>query len=185
MINKIVKSKDQTLLEEAYSLVQDSVIIAELFDTAKKSLNWKKGNTHDYSTRFRGPNGRTYNIILQQAYWMDDEKKVLNIFKKFKGIDAQAAAESTSTYHLEFSDTEHGIDISGEGSAAAVFGIVANALADLVSSTPRIKTLVLSAKEPSRRSLYSRLLPLLARKLGDWKVLMSKNKQYYYLEKTA
>ena len=181
-----MKSKDQTLLEEAYSLVQDSVIITELFDTVKKSLKWKKGNTHDYSTRFKGPNGRTYNIsLLPASYMADDDEKLLSIFKKFKGIDAQKAVDSISIYHLEFSDTEHGIDISGEGSAAAVFGIVANAVADLVSSTPRIKTLVLSAKEPSRRSLYSRLLPLLARKLGDWKVLMSKNKEYYYLEKSA
>lgn len=180
-----MKSRDQLLLEKAYSLVQDSVIITELFDTAKKSLKWKKGSMNDYHARFKGPNGRTYSINLKLAYWMDDEEKVLNIFKKFKGIDAKKAAESISTYHLEFLDTEHGIDISGEGSATAIFGIVANAVADLVSSTPRIKALVLSAKEPSRRSLYSRLLPFLARKLGDWKVFMSKNKQYYYLEKIA
>jgi hypothetical protein len=175
-----MKSKDQLLLEAAY----DSIIITELFDTSKK-ITWKKGSMNDYHARFKGPNGRTYNISLTQAFHMDNDEKVLNIFKKFKGIDAKAAAESISTYHLEFSDTEHGIDISGEGSAAAVFGIVVNAVADLVSFTPRIKTLVLSAKEPSRRSLYSRLLPFLARKLGDWKLLVSKNKEYYYLEKNA
>ena len=178
-----MKSKDQLLLEEAY----DSIIITELFDTSKK-ITWKKGSMNDYRARFKGPNGRTYDISLQQAYWMGDEEKVLSIFKKFKGNDekkATQAAESISSYHLEFSDTEHGTDISGEGSAAAVFGIVANAVADLLSSTPIIKIIILSAKEPSRRSLYSRLLPFLARKLGGWNLLMSKNKEYYYLEKNT
>ena len=181
-----MKSKDQALLEEAYSLVQDSVIVTELFDTVKKSLKWSPSSSYKiYDTGFKGPNGRNYNISLTQASWMYDEKTASDIFKKFKGIDAQEAAESTSTYHLEFSDTKHGMDISGEGSAAAVFGIVVNAVADLVSSTPRIRALVLSAKEPSRRRLYSRLVPVLAKKLGNWKVLTSKNKEYYYLEQSA
>ena len=182
-------NKDQKLLEEAYKQVVESflakneeplILVNELFDTTKK-LKWQKSSLDDYSTKFKAPNGRTYEIDVMKSFYINFPDKV---YQSYEGDDKSfhRMFSDDEAYTLEFGDEEHGKDITGEGSSAAVFGIVINAVKKLVESTPSIKTLFLSAKEPSRRSLYSRLVPLFARQLG-WNFQISKNKKYYYLEK--
>jgi hypothetical protein len=186
-----MKSKDQQLLEEAYGKVyiDRKTVINELFDT-KKKIKWQKPKDEfeNYQASFKAPNGKTYGILLAPTQWAVDEDEM---FEGFPGTEEEfdsifgmsSGADLPTSYLLEFSDEDDDtIEITGEGSAAAVFGIVANAVTDLIKNHSHIKHVVFSAKEPSRRSLYSRLAPIIAKRNG-FKLSVSENKQFYYLSR--
>lgn len=186
-----MKSKDQQLLEEAYEKIslKDRIVISELFDT-KKKLKWEKPTDEfgNYQATFKAPNGKTYGILLAPTQWAMDEDEMFQGFdgteEEFNSIFGMSSGTGLPTsYLLEFSDEDDDtIDITGEGSAAAVFGIVANAVTDLIKKHAHIKHIVFSAKEPSRRSLYSRLAPIIAKRNG-FKLNVSKDNQFYYLSR--
>jgi len=57
-------------------------------------------------------------------------------------------------------------DIAGTGSSATVFELVAYGLREIISNHSDIEGLFFTAKEPSRRKLYQRLIKLLAAEAG-------------------
>ena len=165
-------------------------VIEELFDTSKK-LRWQvpPDEFSDYNASFKAPNGNRYNINLTPTQWSSiDEVDMLQGFKgsdrEFDKIFAMHHGDGLpGSYVISFSeesDRETRYDITGEGGASSVYGIVINGLSDLLNNRPHIKCLLFLGIEPSRRSLYSRLAPMVARKSG-FKFYASRDKKYFYL----
>ena len=163
-------------------------IIEELFDTNKK-LKWvvPKDEFSDYDASFKAPNGKRYTINLTPTQWSSiDEVDMLQGFrgsdKEFDRIFGMHQGDGLpESYVISFAD-DSGYDITGDGGASSVYGIVINGLSTLLNSRPHIKCLLFLGIEPSRRSLYSRLAPLVAKK-SRFKFYASKNKKYFYLLK--
>jgi hypothetical protein len=83
-------------------------------------------------------------------------------------------------YDVYFSHKEHGLDISGTGSAFKVFSAVHQLIRWVINHQKQygVKGLYFSAREPSRRKLYNKLAPLMAQQLG-WKFTTEANKMPY------
>jgi len=167
-------------------------LITELFDT-KAKVRWSvpKDEFGNFKAIFTAPNGKKFRISLLPTQWetFDEEE----IYQGFEGSDddfdemfgMHYGSGLPRSYTVEFADesgTKSNFDITGEGSASAIYGIVINAMSDLVAKRSHIKHLFFMAKEPSRRSLYSRLAPILAKK-GGFRINISKNKEFYYLSR--
>lgn len=158
-------------------------LLAELFNT-KQSAEWV---FHDgaFHTILEGPNNITYMMNLAPYWEIDIPPEAFNVKEM---TPEQWKRLKHGAWHVEFGDdeSEEQTEITGEQgmSSSKVFSLIGNAIMQKVKADPRIfKSLIFSAKEPSRRSLYTRLAPLLAKKLnkdvvvsddGSWFFIISK-----------
>lgn len=166
---------------ELRQLIRET-IIKELFDT-KEKIKWKSdgGDDPDYSAVFTGPNNRKYEIVLQFLDYLSLPDDVYTEASRLFPAEDIYDEFFDYGYHVEFGDTEEGKGITGLGGtdAAKIFGIVINALIDKIKKA-KIESIFFSAKEESRKSLYKKMVPLLASKLGMEQV---NNGKYFYLYK--
>ena len=140
-------------------------ILNEIFDTTVRASWSKPKSDYDvYKSSFKAPNGRKYEIELIPTWLANLPDKA---YQGFKGSDElfRRVFSDNGSYMLEFGDKEYGKDILDVGHSSAVFGIVINAVSNLVRKHKDIHALFFSAEEPSRRSLYKRMAPIIARKL--------------------
>lgn len=159
-------------------------LLKELFNT-KQETEW---SFYDggYSTILEGPDGTTYVLSLAPFYEVELPAELFNI--------KQLTPENWKTlqkgaWHVEFvSEHDEGsVDITGDKgiNASKVFGLIGNALLDKVKSNPNeFRSIVFSAKEKSRRSLYLRLAPILAKKLNKQLIVSSDNEWFFILSKS-
>ena len=164
-------------------------LLYELFTTRSGDEEWV-WDDNNWKTFIPGPKDINYLINLVHFWDIDlppsffDEDSFIT-----PEMARQLHKQASHSWIVEFgSDTEQEemTGITGEQGmeASKVFSIVGNAIIGKVKQDPNsFKNLVFSAKEPSRRSLYARLAPILAKKLGkdlvtspdgEWFFLMSK-----------
>jgi len=167
-------------------------LVAELFNTKSAIDNW---NWVDNAWRafIPGPNDINYMVNLVHFWdinlphsFFEEENPLPPLIAK------QLEKQASHSWVLEFgADEGDTTGITGEQgmSASKVFSMVGNAVIQKFKSDPNsFKNLAFEAKEPSRRELYRRLAPVIAKKLGltvtsltddedgEWFFLMSPNK---------
>lgn len=160
-------------------------LLAELFNT-KQSSEWI---FHDgaFHTILEGPNGITYMLNLASYWEMDLPAEAFNVKEM---SPEQWKTLKHGTWHVEFGSEEskEQTEITGEQgmSSSKVFSLIGNALLNKVKEQPKVfKNLAFSAKEPSRRSLYARLAPLLAKKLNKDVVVSDDGSWFFIVAKPA
>lgn len=159
-------------------------ILTELFNT-KQPAEWFF-NDGEFQTILEGPNNITYMLNLT-PYW--EVKLPAEAFNVKQMTPEQWKILEHGTWHVEFGDDEASDQIGVTGdqgmSSSKVFSLIGNALLDKVKKEPKIfKSLVFSAKEPNRQSLYARLTPILAKKLNKDVVVSDDGSWFYVLSKS-
>ena len=155
-------------------------LIAELFNTKQKAeWSFYEGG---FNTILEGPNNITYMLALAPFWELVLPPEIFNI-KELSPENWKTLEHGT--WHVEFGDdqSEELTEITGEqgSSASKVFSIIGHALIDKVKAEPTIfKNLVFSGKESSRRNLYTRLAPILAKKLNK-NLVVSADKEWYFI----
>ena len=90
---------------------------------------------------------------------------------------AYSEPEDPSDWEVEFRDARPDspskFGITGSGNAAQVFGTVVEIIREFLARRPDVTTLRFSAEEPSRQSLYKRML---SRLLPEWDVRVQHDK---------
>jgi hypothetical protein len=158
-------------------------LLRELFNT-KQEVDWDL-NGGSFVAGINGPNNTDFMLSLHPFWEMDIDAEAFNTkaltpeqWKKLKH----------GTWLVEFGDVESQdmTEITGEQgmSSSRVFSLVGNAILQKVKKEPEVfKNLVFAAREPSRRSLYARIAPVLGKKLnkdvaisddGGWFFLVTK-----------
>lgn len=155
-------------------------LLTELFNT-KQKVDWDF-NDGSFVTFVKGPNNTDFMLSLHPFWEMDIEPEAFNT----KALTPnQWKTLKHGTWLVEFADTESQdmTEITGEQgmSSSQVFSLIGNAVVEKVQEDPTIfKSLVFAAREPSRRSLYARLTPILAKKLNK-DMAISDNKGWFFL----
>ena len=159
-------------------------LLAELFNT-KQEVDWDL-NGGSFVAGIKGPNQTDFKLSLHPFWEMDIDAEAFNT----KALSPeQWKMLKHGTWLVEFGDVESQemTEITGEQgmSSSRVFSLVGNAVLEKVKKEPGVfKNLVFAAREPSRRSLYARLAPILAKKLnkdmaisddGGWFFILSKH----------
>jgi hypothetical protein len=158
-------------------------LVVELFNT-KQAADWDYTDG-TYNAFLEGPQGASYHLSLAPFWDTALEPEFYNI----KEITPEAwNVLQEGAWHVEFvSNADDGTTrITGDQGAQAskVFGIIGNALLEKVQANPKeFRSLVFQAKEPSRRSLYSRLAPILAKKLGKDLIISADQEWFLVLAK--
>lgn len=167
-------------------MIRITNLLAEIFDTEKR-IKWDAGDIFDdggdmFSGKFKAPNGKTYTIELEKLYVADlsDEDEAYNFARSVMSTEMFDEFVD-SGMNFEFSDESGSRSITGlVGSAAIkVFAIVINAVIKLANKY-NFKYIFFSANEPSRRSLYSKIVPIIANKVGMYQ---ANNGKFYILSK--
>lgn len=158
-------------------------ILTELFNT-KQEVDWEL-NGGSFIAGINGPNQTDFMLSLHPFWEMHIDAEAFNT----KALSPeQWRILKHGTWLVEFGDVEAQdmTEITGEQgmSSSRVFSLVGNAILEKVKKEPEVfKNLVFAAREPSRRSLYARLAPILAKKLnkdmaisddGGWFFLVQK-----------
>ena len=165
----------------------ENIVLSELLDT-DIPVEWDTDIASDglILGHFNAPNGRTYIIELKQLHQSDVENFAEHYVKICRLNSVEPVQEvineinNRNVWNVEFFDSRHesernrpgnntsktGYDILGTGGAAAVLSAVVYGLMDITLDYPSIKVLAFSAQEPSRKSLYSRMVKQVAGKLG-------------------
>lgn len=159
-------------------------LLAEVFDTEKR-IKWDAGDIFDdggdmFSGKFKAPNGKTYTIELEKLYMTDLSDEAYDFARSVMSPEMFDEFVD-SGMNFEFGDESGSRSITGlVGSAAIkVFAIVINAVMKLANKY-NFKYIFFSAAESSRRSLYSRIVPIIAKKVGMYQV---NNGKFYVLSK--
>jgi hypothetical protein len=155
-------------------------IVKELFDT-KETIRWKEGEDSDFTATFTGPNNQKYVIDITSLEYLNLPDSAVIVAGKLLPDEANEMFIDGQGYHVEFRDAKQGKGITGLGGtdSTKIFGIVINALVDKLKKE-KIELVFFSAKEPSRRELYKKIVLVIATKLGMKQV---NNGKYYYLYK--
>lgn len=165
----------------------ERLVLNELLDT-DIPVEWDTDIAHDglILGSFNAPNGRIYIIELKQLHQSDVENFAEHYVKicKLNSIEPEQKIineiNNKNVWNVEFFDSRHesernrpgsttsktGYEILGTGGAAAVLSAVVYGLMDITLDYPNIKVLTFSAEEPSRKSLYSRMVKQVSGKLG-------------------
>jgi hypothetical protein len=141
-------------------------LLTELFNT-KQKVDWDF-NEGSFETIIQGPNNIEYLLSLH-PFW--ESVLPAEAFNTKALKPEQWKRLEHGTWLVEFADIESDdmIDITGEQgmSSSQVFSLIGNAILEKVKKDPTIfKNIVFAAQEPSRRSLYARMAPILAKKLN-------------------
>lgn len=167
---------------EIQKLIVEEVkkVLFEIYDT-EIDLFWKP-IVGGMKAVFQGPEGKEYSIetvsfddlkhgpfrkrmvrAAQEAFPNDD----VDFRREFFESDNLIVEASFALLNPYGKNTGKTYEITNEVGfeAAKIFGIVINGLAAQVTQE-NIKGFMFSSEEPSRKSLYSRLGPSLARKIG-------------------
>jgi hypothetical protein len=155
-------------------------LLAELFNT-KQEAEWFY-NEGEFQTILRGPNDITYMLNLTPYWNIELPAEAFNVKQM---TPEQWKILEHGTWHVEFADDEASDQIGVTGdqgmNSSKVFSLIGNALLDKVKKEPKIfKSLVFSGEGQSRRSLYNKIAPVLARKLGK-DLVVSDNGEWYFL----
>lgn len=96
---------------------------------------------------------------LWVAEWQTQDRGFQAVFGKIEG--------EANAWEFDYAQTfpTHSMGITGGGNAAHVFSAVMSVLGDFVKEV-HPDTVIFSAQEPSRQSLYSKMLGRLARQFG-------------------
>ena len=156
-------------------------LIAELFNT-KQNSEWlyTNGSFHTILGSITDP--VTYMLKLDPFWELQLPAEAFDV-KEME--PEQWNVLKHGTWHVEFGDDESDdvVGISGTQGmkASRIFSLIGNAIIDKVNKEPKVfKNLAFSAKEPSRRSLYSKLAPVLAKKINK-DLVISDNGEWFYL----
>lgn len=155
-------------------------LLNELFNT-KQEVDWDL-NGGSFVAGINGPNNTDFMLSLHPFWEMDIDAEAFNT-KALK--PEQWKTLKHGTWLVEFGDVESQdmTEITGEQgmSSSQVFSLVGNAILQKVKKEPEVfKNLVFAAREPSRRSLYAKLAPILAKKLNK-DVAISDNGGWFFL----
>jgi hypothetical protein len=120
--------------------------IDELFRQGAAPWQWEKDTISKASTSFV-VNDTNYKFV---AYEVEDALRKWNI--QFFAVDGY--------YNVR-------VGITGTGSSATVMSTVVDIMRNFLSSRPEIESIEFSADEPSRRSLYAKMV---RRLLPTWKM---------------
>jgi hypothetical protein len=120
--------------------------INELFTREAAPWRWEKDTISKASTSFV-VNDTNYKFI---AYVVEDPLRKWNI--QFFAVDGN--------YNVR-------VGITGTGSSATVMSTVVDIMKSFLSSRPEIESIEFSADEPSRQSLYAKMVKRL---LPTWKI---------------
>ena len=155
-------------------------IVKELFDT-KEKIRWREGEESDFTATFTGPNKQKYTIDITSLEWLNLPNSAIIAAGKLLPEEVNEMFNDGPGYHVEFRDAKKGKGITGLGGtdAAKIFGIVINALVDKIKRE-KADLVFFSAKEPSRKDLYKKMVPFIASKMGMKQV---NNGTYYFLYK--
>jgi len=155
-------------------------IVKELFDT-KEKIRWREGEESDFTATFTGPNDQKYTIDITSLEWLNLPNSATIAAGKLLPEEVNEMFNDGQGYHVEFRDAKKGKGITGLGGtdAAKIFGIVINALVDKIKRE-KADLVFFSAKEPSRKDLYKKMVPFIASKMGMKQV---NNGTYYFLYK--
>jgi hypothetical protein len=155
-------------------------IVKELFDT-KEKIRWREGEESDFTATFTGPNKQKYTIDITSLEWLNLPNSAIIAAGKLLPEEVNEMFNDGQGYHVEFRDAKKGKGITGLGGtdAAKIFGIVINALVDKIKRE-KADLVFFSAKEPSRKDLYKKMVPFIASKMGMKQV---NNGTYYFLYK--
>lgn len=165
-------------------MIRIANLLAEIFDTEKR-IKWDAADIFDdggdmFTGQFKAPNGKTYKIELEKLYMSQLSDEAYDFADSVLGneMGSEFAEEGMN---FEFSDESGSRSITGlAGSdAVKVFAIVINAVMRLAKKH-NFKYIFFSAEEPSRRSLYSRIVPIIADKVGMYQ---ANNGKFYILSK--
>jgi hypothetical protein len=157
-----------------------SKLLTELFNT-KQEAEWVD-NGEGYDTILIGPNDAMYVLSMIPFWDVNLPPEVFNM-KELTPEDWNTLENGSWIIEFVSEAEERSIEITGDQgmNATKVFSLVGNALMDRISSYPQeFRNIIFEAKEDSRRSLYSKLAPILARKLNK-KLVISPNKEWYFL----
>jgi len=155
-------------------------IVKELFDT-KEKIRWREGEESDFTATFTGPNNQKYTIDITSLEWLNLPNSAIIAADKLLPEEVNEMFNDGQGYHVEFRDAKKGKGITGLGGtdASKIFGIVINALVDKIKRE-KADLVFFSAKEPSRKDLYKKMVPFIASKMGMKQV---NNGTYYFLYK--
>ena len=168
------------------SMKFENIVLSELLDT-DIPVEWDTDVASDglILGHFNAPNGRTYIIELKQLHQSDVENFAEHYVSTCKLNSVEPVQDiineinNRNVWNVEFFDTSYEFernrssnisktkyDILGTGGAAAVLSAVVHGLMDITLDYPKIKVLAFSAHEPSRKSLYSRMVKQVSGRLG-------------------
>jgi hypothetical protein len=155
-------------------------LVKELFDT-KEKIRWRFGEESDFTATFTGPNDQKYTIDITSLEWLNLPNSAIIAASKLLPEEVNEMFNDGQGYHVEFRDAKKGKGITGLGGtdASKIFGIVINALVDKIKRE-KADLVFFSAKEPSRKDLYKKMVPFIASKMGMEQV---NNGTYYFLYK--
>jgi len=140
--------------------------VDEVFDTKIARPKWSIPLDNDMiSLQFTASNGVPYTLDFLAPHMGPDEMGPLDFFDDLSDEAYERArfVEFEQTAAKPYSTGKQGIE--GTGSAAEVFGIVSNAMKQYVKKF-QPSMLYFQAAEPSRQSLYARMLAKVAQGLG-------------------
>ena len=178
----------------------ERLVLNELFGT-DIPIEWDKDLANDglILGHFSAPNNRSYIIELKQINDFDIDNFLEYYVKvcKLNSVEpvSKVLEEVKNLWNVEFFDSRHesernrsnnvsktGYDILGSGGAAAVLSAVVYGLIDITLDYPSIKILQFTADEPSRVSLYSRMVKHLTSKLvWNYQELKNRNEAMWLL----
>jgi hypothetical protein len=159
--------------------LQDGLILGQL--TAPNGIRYviELTKMHDDAIIVEG--------LLNKYLWRckaSNQKPVSDITEEIKkanvwSVEFYSIAQKSA--YMKWDSTKTGYDILGTGGAFGVFSAVIHGLMDITLEYPNIKVLEFTADEPSRRSLYSRLVKQTTSKLGWGYQELEDNKEKQWL----
>jgi len=145
--------------------------LIELLDT-KQEVDWEYDEFQGWQTSFITKSKNQYQLFLHDTSVIGDYETFLDDFKRM--FSDKISKEHWDTFWdkvlddifvIEFVDKDWQSSVTGAGSAAEVFGIVGNALRDLMKKK-QPTALMFQGEEESRNRLYTRLANMFSKEFN-------------------
>jgi len=159
--------KDALSVLDVKNRVQQAKVKFSL--SSRRDLQWTTKDKSVFNADFK-VGEQNYEIGMEPTGVMGFDNTVMSrlyYLTRRNGLNHSVifGEENKKSQFVAFRDKKRGMDITGTGNAAEVFGIVLNGLVD-VAMEKDIKSFAFVAMEPSRIKLYNTLSTVLAERLG-------------------
>jgi hypothetical protein len=159
--------KDALSVLDVKNRVQQAKVKFSL--SSRRDLQWTTKDKSVFNADFK-VGEQDYEIGMEPTGVMGFDNTVMSrlyYLTRRNGLNHSVifGEENKKSQFVAFQDKKRGMDITGTGNAAEVFGIVLNGLVD-VTMEKDIKSFAFVAMEPSRIKLYNTLSTVLAERLG-------------------
>ena len=159
--------KDALSVLDVKNRVQQAKVKFSL--SSRRDLQWTTKDKSVFNADFK-VGEQDYEIGMEPTGVMGFDNTVMSrlyYLTRRNGLNHSVifGEENKKSQFVAFQDKKRGMDITGTGNAAEVFGVVLNGLVD-VAMEKDIKSFAFVAMEPSRIKLYNTLSTVLAERLG-------------------